>query len=152
MSATEWHRDGFTISTQRERLDLEAVTGLLATTYWAGNRSRETVSRSLEHSLCFGLYEGVRQIGFARVVSDRATFAWLCDVIVDERFRARGLGRWLVETVMAHPELQGLRRWILATRDAHGLYEAYGWRTLSSPERWMEKYAPGAGEARSDAP
>lgn len=152
MHAAEWHRDGFTISTDRERLDLDVVAGLLATTYWAAGRSRETIARSLEHSVCFGLYEGDRQVGFARVVSDQATFAWLCDVVVEEGFQGRGLGKWLVSVVMSHPDLRGLRRWILATQDAHKLYEAYGWRTLSSPERWMEKYSPDAGEVRKDVP
>jgi GNAT superfamily N-acetyltransferase len=135
-------RDGFLISTDPARLPLDDIWKALAKTYWASGRSRETVARSLENSLCFGLYEGERLAGFARVVTDRATFAWLCDVFIGEEYRGRGLGKWLVEEVLSHPDLQGLRRWLLATRDAHSLYARHGFAPLQGPERWMEIFRP----------
>jgi GNAT superfamily N-acetyltransferase len=123
----EWQRDGYTISTDRSRLDLEAIHAYLSgESYWAEGRSREVVERSAENSLCFGLYHGAKMVAFARVVTDYATFAWLCDVFVLETQRGKGLGKWLIETVVAHPGLHGLKLFILATRDAHGLYERYG--------------------------
>jgi GNAT superfamily N-acetyltransferase len=136
----ETHRDPFTISTDPARLDIDAIAEMLARSYWASARTRERLERALANSLVFGLYEGGRQIGLARVVSDYAIFAYLCDVFIHEDYRAQGLGKWLMETVHAHPDLQGLRRWTLATRDAHGLYEQYGWKPLTNPERWMEKF------------
>ena len=128
----------FVISTDPARLDLDRACSLLSQAYWAQGRPREVIAASLAHSLCFGLYEGERLIGLARVVTDYATFAWLCDVFIDEACRGQGLGKWLLETVLAHPDLQGLRRWLLATRDAHGLYARYGFKPLPAPERWME--------------
>jgi GNAT superfamily N-acetyltransferase len=136
----EWQRDQYTISTDHQRLDLGAVHGFLAgDSYWAQGRSMETIRRSIEHSLAFGVYEGERQIGFCRVITDYETFAWLADVFILEAYRGRGLAVWLVETVLAHPELQGLKRWLLATRDAHGLYAKYGFEPLSDPARWMTR-------------
>lgn len=137
----EVQRGQFTISTDPARLDLRAVADMLTRAYWAKGRTREVIARYVQHSLTFGLYDGTRQIGLARVVSDYTTFAWLCDVFVHEDYRGRGLGVWLMETVHAHPDLQGLRRWLLATRDAHGLYEKFGWKPLANPERWMEKFS-----------
>ena len=99
---------------------------------------------SLRNSLVFGVYEENRMIAMARVVTDYATFAWLCDVFVDEDYRGRGIGKWLMESILAHPELQGLRRWLLATRDAHGLYSQYGYSSLHNIERWMERFNPDA--------
>lgn len=136
----ESHRESFTISTDPARLDIDAIADMLTRAYWAKGRTREVIARYLQHSLTFGLFDGNRQIGLARVVSDYTTFAWLCDVFVHEDYRGLGLGKWLMETVHSHPDLQGLRRWILATRDAHGLYEQYGWTRLASTERWMEKF------------
>ena len=135
----ETHREHFTISTDPFRLDVDAITDMLSRAYWAQGRSREMIARYLQHSLTFGLYDDPRQIGLARVVSDYTTFAWLCDVFIHEDHRGRGLGKWLMETVHAHPDLQGLRRWLLATKDAHGLYQQFGWRLLDNPERWMYK-------------
>ena len=112
--------------------------------YWAKNRSLEQTKRAIENSLCFGLYHQEQQIGFARVISDFATFAYLGDVFVLEAFRGQGLSKWLMETIVSHPELQGLRRWVLATRDAHTLYEKYGFHALKFPDRWMEKPDPNA--------
>ena len=139
--ADEWRRGGYVISTDPSMLDLGAVHGFLQRSYWAADRPLETVQRSVERSLNFGLYRaGDRcQVGFARVVTDFATFAWLCDVFVDEDHRGQGLGVWLMETVVGHPELQCLRLWMLGTRDAHGLYEKIGFTPLSVPERWMQK-------------
>jgi len=135
-----WQRGDCTISTDPARLDLDLVHAWLSgESYWAQGRSRERVERSIAHSLNFGVYHGGRQVGFARVVTDRATFAWLCDVFVVESERGRGLGKWLVDVVVAHPELQGMRRWMLATRDAHALYARSGFEPLREPPRWMEK-------------
>ena len=136
----EAHRDRFTISTDPTRLDVEAIADMLARAYWAKGRTRDVIARYIQHSLTFGVYEGDRQIGLARVVSDYTTFAWLCDVFIHEDYRGHGLGKWLIETVHSHPDLQGLRRWMLATRDAHGLYKQFGWNPLATPERWMEKF------------
>jgi GNAT superfamily N-acetyltransferase len=138
----ELHRGEFTISTEKARLQLDVIAAFLSRAYWAQRRARPAIERSVEHSLCFGLYDGERQIGFARVVTDCSTFAYLCDVFIDESYRGRGLGKWLMSAVMDHPDLQGLRRWILATRDAHGLYKQFGWTELKDPGRWMEVYNP----------
>ena len=135
----EIHRGQFTISTDPAHLDLDAITGMLSRAYWAQGRTREMISRYLQHSLAFGLYVGARQIGLARVISDYTTFAWLCDVIIHEEYRGQGLGKWLMATVHSHPDLQGLRRWMLATNDAHGLYSQFGWVPLEPPEHWMMK-------------
>jgi N-acetylglutamate synthase-like GNAT family acetyltransferase len=138
----EWHRGPYTISTDRSRLDLEVIHGYLSRSYWAAGRSLETIRRSIEHSLAFGVYEGERQIGFARVITDYATFAYLADVFILEEFRGQGLGKGLMEVISAHPELQGLRRWMLVTRDAHELYRQYGFTNLAQPESVMEKFQP----------
>lgn len=136
-------RDGFTISTDPVRLDVDAVHAFLTTSYWAEGISRETVERALHNSLCFGLYEASRQIGLARVITDGTTFAYLCDVYVLPEMRGRGLGTWLMECVMAHPDLQGLRRFYLVTRDAHELYRPFGFTEIKSPELHMEIVRPG---------
>jgi GNAT superfamily N-acetyltransferase len=135
----EWKRDGYTISTEKERLDRAAIHEFLRGSYWAKGIPREIVDRSIENSLCFGLYDGKRQVGFARVVSDLATYGYLADVFVQESHRGQGLATWFMETVMSHPDLQGIRRWMLVTRDAHGLYQKVGFTALSQPERIMEK-------------
>ena len=135
----ETHRDHFTISTDPTRLDVDAITDMLSRAYWAQGRTREMIARYLQHSLAFGLYDGSRQIGLARVISDYTTFAWLCDVFIHEDYRGRGLGKWLMETIHSHPELQGIRRWMLATNDAHGLYRQFGWVPLEPPDHWMMK-------------
>ena len=133
------------ISTDPARLDLDAITDMLSRTYWAKGRTREVIARYVEHSLVFGVYDGGKQIGLARIVSDYTTFAWLCDVFIHEDYRGRGIGKWLMETIISHPELQGLRRFLLATRDAHGLYAQYGFTPLGNPGRWMEKFNPPHG-------
>jgi GNAT superfamily N-acetyltransferase len=141
--ANEWQRDDFVISDERARLDIEVIHRFLSTeTYWASGRSLDTVKRSIDHSLPFGLYQGSDLIGFARVVTDYATFAWIADVFVLGQFRGRGLAKWLIEVILSHPQLQGFRRWVLATKDAHELYRRFGFRELHRPERWMERPDP----------
>lgn len=142
----EVHRDHFTISTDPARLDRDTIVDFLARAYWAKGRPRERTERALANSLVFGLYDEEKQIGLARVVSDYAVFAYLCDVFIHEDYRTHGLGKWLMETVHGHPDLQGLRRWTLATRDAHRLYRQFGWDTLANPESWMEILRPFPGE------
>lgn len=126
------------ISTDPARLDLDLVHGYLTRSYWAAGVPREVVARSIAHSICFGAYVDGRQVGFARVITDRATFAYLADVFVLEPFRGRGVSKQLVDAVLAHPDVQGLRRFCLVTRDAHGLYARYGFRPPERPENWME--------------
>jgi GNAT superfamily N-acetyltransferase len=138
----EWTRDNFTVTDDRARLDRDVIWRFLASSYWAKNVPRATVDRSLDNSLCFALLDGARQVGFARVVSDRATFAYVMDVFVVSEYRGRGLGKWLIACVTSHPELQGLRRWILGTRDAHGLYRQFGFTPLKKPETFMEVHNP----------
>jgi len=146
----EWTRDVFTVTCDPLKLDRGFVAAFLASSYWAQGIPPQTVSRSIDGSLCFALLGPEGQIGFARVISDRATIAYLGDVFVAPEHRGRGLGKWLMQCVMAHPELQGLRRWILVTRDAHGLYEPLGFKPLAHPERFMERHDPGVyrGERR----
>ena len=136
----EFKKDKFMISDDISRLDIEAICDFLSRAYWADKRPRHLIARSIKHSLNFGVYDGERQIGFARVVTDHATFAYLCDVFIHEEYRGHSLGKWMMECVMAHPDLQGLRRWSLATRDAHGLYQQFGFTELSDPSLWMEKF------------
>jgi len=136
----EIYKDGYMISTDHSRQDLVAVHHFLSTqAYWCLKIPFERVKKAAENSINFGLFdpEG-RQIGYARVISDRSTIAYLGDVYVLPEYRGRGLSKWLIGTVMEHPELQGLRRWILLTGDAHGLYQQFGWKLVSHPERWME--------------
>ena len=140
-----WTKAEFWIDTDRVNLDVDAIQSFLENdSYWAQTRTREQTETAIANSICFGLYCGERQIGFARVVSDRATFVYIGDVYVLDEFRGQGLSKWLMETIISHPDLQGLRRWVLATRDAHGLYEKYGFHGLVHPERWMERPAPDA--------
>jgi GNAT superfamily N-acetyltransferase len=135
------------VSTDPERLDLDVIHGFLAGSYWAAGIPRATVERALRHALCFGAYDGPRQVGFARVITDRATFAYVSDVFVLPSHRGRGVGKRLMAAIVAHPDLQGLRRWMLSTRDAHGLYRQFGFAPPRYPERLMEILAhpyPGA--------
>lgn len=140
----EEHRRGeLLVSTDPARLDADAIHAYLTRAYWSEGIPLATVRRSLDGSLCFGLYEGAKQIGLVRVITDSATFAYLCDVYVLEDYRGQGLGKWLIECVMQSPRLQGLRRWVLVTRDAHGLYHQAGFTELAAPERYMEIVRPG---------
>jgi GNAT superfamily N-acetyltransferase len=139
------NQPNFHISTDKNLLDIDVIHKFLSEeSYWANRRTREQTERAIENSICFGLYDGARQIGFARVVSDRATFAYLGDVFVLEGYRGKGLSKMLMDAVVSYPELQGLRRWLLATKDAHGLYEQFDFAPLRLPERWMERTAPDA--------
>ena len=139
----ESHRDGYTVSTDPARLDVDLIHGFLTTSYWAEGVTREQLRRAIAHSMCFGIYhdETAAQVGFARVVTDRATFGYLSDVFVVEGHRGRGLARWLTRSILDHPELQGFRRWMLATRDAHDVYASVGFEPLDAPERLMQ-YLP----------
>ena len=139
----EWTRDGFTVSDDPTRLDRDVIERFLTESYWAKNIPRATLDESLRNSLCFALLEGERQIGFARVVTDRATYAYLCDVYVLEEHQGRGLGTWFMQELMTHPDLQGLRRFGLVTRDAHRLYEKCGFAPLANPAGHMEIARPG---------
>ncbi len=143
----EWQRGAYRISTDKRLIDVSAVHAFLDTSYWARGIDRATVERSIEHTLCFGIYDGTVQIGFARVITDFARFAYLADVFVVEAYRGQGLGTWLVETILGHPELRGVWRWLLATQDAHGLYARFGFAELPHLERWMLRGALPVGEA-----
>ncbi len=138
----EWKKDDWVITTDPARQNVDAIHAWLTRAYWCENIPRDVVERAVRNSLCFGLFDGGAQVGLARVITDYATFAYLCDVYVLENHRGRGLGKWLIECVMAHPQLQGLRRFNLATRDAHGLYEPFGFRPLAKPESFLERHRP----------
>jgi GNAT superfamily N-acetyltransferase len=131
-------RGEYTISTDRARIDVAAVHGFLSATYWAPGIPEDVVRRGIAGSICFGIYHGADQVGFARVITDRATYAYLSDVYVLESHRGRGLAKWMMELIMAHPSLQGLRRFALSTRDAHSLYAQFGFQIVGNPERQME--------------
>jgi GNAT superfamily N-acetyltransferase len=142
-------KNGFTISTEKEKLDIDLIHSFLNCTYWAEGISKEIIRRSIEGSLCFGVFENDkqamsagRQVGFARMITDKATFAYLADVFIIEEYRGRGLSKWLMEVIMSHPDLQGLRRMILATKDAHGLYKQFGFTPLINVDRWMQILDP----------
>ncbi len=138
----EWKKDQYTISTDKSRLDVRMIHHFLYTTaYWATGRPMDTVRKSIENSLCFGLYGGEEQVGFARLVTDYATFGWLCDVFILPNHRGQGLGKWMVQCVMDHPDVKLLRRIILSSRDAREFYQkAGGFQALLYPNNWMEKF------------
>jgi|SRR2546425_10932892 len=138
----EWRRGEYIISTDKRRLDLSVVHGFLTASYWAAGIPLEIVKKSIEHSLSFGVYKGDKQVGFARVITDYATFAYIGDVFILEDYRGQGLSQWLMQVIADYPELQGLRRWLLLTRDAHGLYKKTGFVEPKTPERYMEKVLP----------
>lgn len=141
MTQTEWRQGEYIISTDDTRLDIALIHDFLSQrAYWAKGRTRAAIERSIANSLAFGIYRADRQVGFARVITDYATFAYLADVFVLETERGRGLSKWLLATIVQHPELQGLRRWLLATQDAHELYRQYGFSALKQPDLWMERF------------
>lgn len=142
-----WHRGDYTISTDKSRLDIGVIHSFLDSSYWAAGRPVETIRRSIENSISFGVYKVNQQIGFARVITDYATFGWIADVFVLEPHRGQGLSKWLMEVIIGHPELQGFRRWVLATKDAHDLYRKFGFAELTRPERWMERHDPNTQES-----
>jgi GNAT superfamily N-acetyltransferase len=134
-----WRRGDYLISTDPTRLDITLIHDFISNqSYWGKGRRIETVQRALDNSLNFGIYKDDNQVGFARVVTDYCTFAWLADVFVIESHRGVGLSKWLMEVIISHPQLKNMRRWVLATKDAHGLYAQFGFEPLSQPERWME--------------
>jgi GNAT superfamily N-acetyltransferase len=138
-----WRKKGYALSTDPARLDMDFVHRELGRSYWSPGVPRSVVEKAVANSLTFGLYRADgTQVGYARLVTDMATFAYLADVIVTEAERGKGLGRWMNERIVAHPDLQTLRRWMLATRDAHGLYRRFGWAPLKAPERFMERHFP----------
>ncbi len=141
-AALEWRFDDLVVTTDPARVDLDVVQGFLTTSYWSPGVPRDVLRRAIEHSLPFSAWRDGRQVGFARVVTDRATFAWLADVFVVPAERGRGISKRILEAVMAHPDLQGLRQFVLATRDAHGLYARHGFQPLAAPERWMHRWDP----------
>ncbi|HET6232436.1 MAG TPA: GNAT family N-acetyltransferase [Longimicrobiaceae bacterium] len=140
----EWRRGELTVSTDRRRLELDAVLEMLLATHWGGGMRRDLLERAVENSVCFGVYRGARLVGFARAVSDLATYGYLTDVVITESERGRGLGRWLVECILAHPDLQNLRRFSLMTRDAAGLYEQFGFGPQRGTSTYMEIWNPAA--------
>ncbi len=133
-----WTKGEFIVTDRQEEMDLYMIHGFLAGSYWAKGIDRATVERSIANSLCLGVFHRGSQIGFGRAITDRATFAYLADVFVLEEYRGRGIGKWLVDCFLEHDELQGLRRWLLATRDAHELYRRKGFGQLQYPDKWME--------------
>lgn len=138
----EFKKDNLIISDDDSKLNIDVICGFLSRAYWADKRPRDVIEKSIQHSLNFGVYDDNKQIGFARVVTDRAVFAYLCDVFIDENYRGHALGKWMMECIMSHPELQNLKRWCLLTKDAHGLYKQFGFTELENPARWMEIFNP----------
>ncbi len=138
----DWQKENYTVSTDKEKLDVGTIHHFLYTTsYWAIGRPMNVVRKSIENSLCFGVYEGSTQVGFARVITDMATFGYVCDVFILPTYRGRGLGKWLVECIMEHPDVKSLRRVLLTSRDAHELYSKYGgFQPMLFPNNWMEKF------------
>ena len=135
-------RGQYEISTDQHRIDLDAVHAYLTRSYWAEGIPKDLLAKAIAGSLCFSLFDGDRQLGFARVVTDRATFAYVCDVYVIEEYSGRGLGKWLIQEMQSHPDLQGIRRFALVTRDAHGLYAQFGFQPLRNPGGHMEIVRP----------
>jgi GNAT superfamily N-acetyltransferase len=142
MSFFAAERPPYRITTDPAQLDIDTIWGWLRGSYWAAGVSRAIVERAVRNSLSFGIFDATSQVGFARVVTDRATFAYLADVFVDDKLRGLGLGTWLMQSIQSHPQLQGLRRWMLGTRDAHRLYAKVGFRPLAHPEIFMEVHDP----------
>jgi GNAT superfamily N-acetyltransferase len=142
----ETQHDSFAISTDPSRLDMSVVYDFLSRSYWAKTRPREYTDEAFANSLVFGVYDGQRMVGMARVVTDYIIVAYLCDVFIHEDFRGRGLGKWLMESILAHPDLNHVRRWLLATDDAHGLYRQFGFEALTDVEKWMQRLRPFPGE------
>ena len=143
MNDNAFLNQGFHISTDKSLLDIDMIYNYLdKESYWAQGIPPEKIKKAIDSSLCFGVYLNKQQVGFARIVTDKATFAYLCDVFVLPHFRRKGLSKWMVQTIVQHPDLQGLRRWSLATADAHGLYNQFGFKQLAKPDNWMEIFTP----------
>jgi GNAT superfamily N-acetyltransferase len=148
----EERRGEFLLSTAPERLDINLIHTFLTDCYWAKGISLEVVARSIQNSLCFAVYTSGKQVAFARVISDFATYAYIGDVFVLDSLRGRGLGKWMMKSIMQHPRLQRLRRWSLLTRDAHGLYAQFGFTPLQTPDRYMELHDPNVYQAVNVSP
>ncbi|MEJ7589908.1 MAG: GNAT family N-acetyltransferase [Ferruginibacter sp.] len=146
----EVKKDTFTISSDKSKLDILYIHRFLSRSYWAENIPVSIVQRSIDGSECFGVYDGGLQVGFARVITDKSTFGHLADVFIDEKYRGRGLSKWLMEVIMAHPDFQGFRSWQLGTKDAHGLYAKFGFTPIDNPERIMRKYDPDVYKIKTD--
>jgi GNAT superfamily N-acetyltransferase len=144
-------RGDYTITMDADRMDLEAIHAFLTESYWSPGIPIASVERAMANSLCFGLFHRQSQVGLARVITDKATFAYLADVYVLEPHRGLGLSKWLLQVIQAHPDLQGLRRFMLATSDAHGLYRQFGFESLANPSRMMEILRPYAYQANEGA-
>jgi len=142
MERTEWTQEDYLLSTDKSKIDIEAVHHFLSRSYWAENIPLELVQKSIDNSLCFAVYHQQRLVGFARVISDFTTFAYLADVFIIPEERGKGLAKWLMSVIMEDPRLHGLRRFTLATRDAHGLYSQFGFTPFDKPDRWMQKHDP----------
>ena len=134
MTHQEFSKDGFCLSNDKSKLNIETIYGFLSRSHWAANRRPGAVIKSIQHSLCYGMYDDCRQVAFARLVTDFSTFAYLCDVFVDEVYRGRGLSKWMMSCIVSNPDFAELRRFLLATKDAHGLYEKFGFKSLSAEE------------------
>jgi GNAT superfamily N-acetyltransferase len=135
----EWVQDGYTVSTDKNKLDVEVIHHFLSTeAYWSLHIPRTIVERAIEHSLCFGIYKDAAQVGFARVITDTVTFGYLADVFVLPAYRGKGLSKFLMASIMDHPDIQGFRRFLLATRDAHSLYAGFGFTPPAKPQSLME--------------
>ena len=139
----EWQKENLIISTDKSKLDIPYIHHFLSEeSYWAANVPIEIVEQSIAHSICLGMYDGHKQIGFARIITDQATFGYLADVFIDNTYRGRGLSKWLMEIIMELPFIPVLRRFMLATQDAHGLYEQFGFTPITFPERFMQVHRP----------
>jgi len=139
-------KDDFIITTDKSKLDTNVIHDFLSNhSYWSRNIPLEKVKTAFDNSLNFGLFHNSRQVGYARVISDFSQIAYLADVFIVEEYRGRGLSKWLMQTIMSHPNLQGLRKWVLLTKDAHELYKKFGWQPISYPDKWMEKVNPDFG-------
>ena len=145
----EWRREGWTVSTDRRRLDVAEVLALLVPTHWGAALTRDVLERAIANSVCFGVYEEDRLVGFGRVVTDLATYGYLTDVVIAPSHRGRGLGRWLTECIVAHPALEGFRRLALLTRDAEAMYRTAGFVSLHAPLVYLERAAPGPSVPRT---
>ncbi len=149
MEIMQWKKNDYLISTDKSKIDVNAVHHFLSRSYWAEGIPIETVKRSITNSLCFGVYHNEETVGFARVISDFATFAYLADVFILPQERGKGLSKWLMRVIIDHPQLQGLRRFTLATKDAHKLYAQFGFTLFDKPERWMQKHDPDVYKKRN---
>ncbi len=139
MRIQEFRKDNFLISTSRQKLKFYDIHRFLTNSYWSKGITIDKVKKTIDNSLCFGVYDGLKQIGFARVVTDYTLFGYLADVFIIEEYRGKGLSKWLMECIVKHPDIKELRAWMLATKDAHGLYEKFGFKPLDEPERFMRK-------------